>query len=201
MSVHAKPNSNAASPDVVVGDGKSHRKFPKAWGVALAGVLLVGVVVVGSIWLVHRHHNNVSSNKSAPTLNINTVDKNQSITNQAQGLALNGKVGDAQKLLDNSIAGTSDKATQGQLYEDKAQIAYSANDFTDGLQYAQKAESLHATANSASLIAQNAEALGNKSLALKYYKLELSRLSKPLTPSDKANQAALQAKITSLEQQ
>ncbi len=118
------------------------------------------------------------------------------IYNTANQLSLSGKPEQAQQSLDTQIKQAKDVKDEGILYEFKASVALNNSDFKTALEYAQKAESLSPTRNSASLIANSAELLGNKPLAIQYYKILITRTN-PKT--DDYTIPGLEQKIKSLE--
>jgi hypothetical protein len=158
---------------MIIGDSKHSRRYRlyvKAWAVVLSCFIVLMVAVVGVVWLVHRHY------RAGLTTSGQTVSKKPSVSAQALGLALSGNNAAAQQLLNTQITKTHNAVEESQLYVQKASLAYSNGDFAECVQFGQKAESLNPTAASANLIATGAQALGNKTLALQYYNLELGRL-------------------------
>lgn len=189
---------------IVVGDGKRHRwrLHVRLWAIILLVVAIVAAVS-GGMWAYYNdHHRKTTSSSNNMTasqgLSVNTVAKDQSITHQALGLALNGQVSAAQQLLSNAIAQTTSAMQKGLLYEQKANIAYGAGSYSQSLQYAQRAESLSPTADSANWIATDAMTLGQKPLALKYYKLELQRMGSTSGVVQGGDSAEIEANIQAL---
>jgi hypothetical protein len=150
----------------------------RLWLVCAAGLLLVAATVC-TVWLVHHH--------DARSTHISTeqVMSPSEVHAKASSLFLTGHATAAQQLLDAQIAQAKSSVSEGQLYEQKASLAYSGTDFTEALQFAQRAEHLNPTVNSANLIATSAQALGNNALALQYYKLELQRGGNSMLSTDK----------------
>lgn len=176
----------ATSESVVISRVPHARLHAKLWTIGVTCfVILCGIVAGGTAIYKSQHldqHQNGASKLK--------------VSQRATGLYLSGDYKQAQQLLSQSISQTDDKAEKGKLYEQKANLAYTHGDYANGLHYAQQAEQLKPTANSANWIAQNAEKTGNKQLALKYYKVELARIGKPIIPSDNAS---VKAKIAELE--
>jgi hypothetical protein len=181
MSVHKKVGIiGSTSKGMAVAEKKMPLRSShiRLWIICGTGALLFVAITIGGVWLIHRHH-------SAGQVSSNHTTSQQNTHTQALGLVLTGHPAAAQQLLDTQIAQAKSAVGEGQLYEEKASLAYSNSDFTGALQYAQKAESLHQTVNSANLIATSAQALGNNTLALQYYKLELQRGGSAMPPTDK----------------
>jgi hypothetical protein len=156
-----------------------HRLYLKLWGVILICAVVLAAIVVGVIWLVSQHYHAHKASVKQTTPSVATVKQ------QSLGLTLAGHPAAAQQVLDSAIAASKSKVETGQLYEQKASLAYSNSDFTSALQFAQKADALNPTVNSANLIATSAQALGNNGLALQYYKLELQRGGNSMLSTDK----------------
>lgn len=191
MSVRSKEvKAIVVSPGIVVHSSRrrrhrSHLKLRE--GVLLCFVVLIAIGI--SIYRLHTPHSNEASTTTVDVtdsgaLTAQTVDKNQSVAHQALGLALNGQQTAAQQLLSAQIAQTNSMIQKGALYEQKANLANDAGNYTLGLQYARQAEDLNPTVNSANLIALSAQLLGNKALAIKYYELELQRLTPSPVPGE-----------------
>ena len=190
MSAQTKKGVAAAKTSgLIVGETAHGRRLHlhvKTWGIIAGSIVLVVVLSFTAVHFLHR---------SKPTQTAQPPAKKQSIAYQATGLGLTGQYAAGQKLLDDSIAKTSSKTLQGQYYEEKSHLSYESKDYANGLKYAQKAESLHPTTNSAGWIGKNAQMLKEDTLALKYYQLELQRFGKPINPSDTAE---IRAAITAL---
>ncbi|HUB94069.1 MAG TPA: hypothetical protein VMB52_06215 [Verrucomicrobiae bacterium] len=196
MSEHKRANvASTAGVGLSINSGSKSKLRIRV----LSLMLVVLLVLFGAGWLTDKYIRRTSpttKSSSKVTFNSALLGTNGGIHAQATGMATSGNTAGAQQLLSQALSQTTDKAQQAVLYEEKAGVAYNAGDYSQCLQYAQQAESLNPTANSANWIAQSAEALGNKQLALTYYRLELQRLKPPYGPGD---QATLQAKIQELE--
>lgn len=179
----ASPENHTNTPEakVVIGDKSSWWKGHTRALIVAAVVIVVAAIVAGGIIYYKRTHP--------------AFDKNQSIYNQATGLYLTGHSANAQRLLSQQIAATGSKVKQAKYWAQKSIIAFMDGDYKDGLSYAEQSNRLNPTADSADLIAKNAERLGEKGLALKYYKIELQLVGRPLVTG--ANDA-LEAKIKEL---
>lgn len=176
----------ATTESVVVSRVPHSRLHAKLLVIGIVCFVILSAIVIAGIALYQSRHS------SQPPSQASKLTTSQ----RATGLYLTGDYKQAQQLLSQAISQTDDKAEKGKLYEQKANLAYTHGDYANGLQYAKQAEQLKPTANSANWIAQNAEKAGDKQLALKYYKIELTRLGKPITPSDNAD---VKAKIAELE--
>ena len=160
------------------------------------GGLMAAISIVIVIGLLLHDAGKNSANKP---VNANKVSQNSTAvpTPQQQALSavLTGNYTQAYAILDSVIAKTTSKPALANLYIQKAGIASQANDYTNSLAFAQKAESLAPSAESAGLEGDAALASGNKTLALQYYKLQLKRMQ-PVINQDANNR--VQAKITAL---
>ncbi|QQS20346.1 hypothetical protein IPL85_02775 [Candidatus Saccharibacteria bacterium] len=143
----------------------------------IACFIVVAAIAVGGYFLLGRQKTG-DDKKNKPLISANTVRETtggtHEVQDRAEDLWLAGKNAEAQKLLDDAIAKSTDKVAKGSLYEMKAKLAV---DSKTALEYAEKAESIQPTAGSARLAAQHAETLGNKVLASSYYEKLLNRLS------------------------
>ncbi len=167
---------------------------------AIAALVILCALAAGGVFIFKRLHKapQPTTGSTSQRLTAATVSKDQSVENQAMALSADGNGTDAQKLLDQALAKTSDKTKQAQLYLDKSSVAINVNQGQQALQYAQKAESLNPTRNSAQMIAETAENLGDKATALKYYKLELQRLQADPKSAGPGDIQATQDKIKGL---
>jgi len=176
----------ATTESVVVSRVPRSRLHTKLWIIGVICFVILSAVVTAGVALYQSRHSAQSPSEASKV----------TVSQQATGLYLSGDYKQAQQVLSQAISQTGDKTEQGKLYEQKANLAYTNGDYANGLQFAQLAEQLNPTANSANWIAQNAEKVGKKPLALKYYQLELQRIGKPVTPS---GNAGLKAKIAELQ--
>lgn len=166
QNTSSKPKEPETSQTV---DAVPHKKRRP---VVLVVVLLVVVLglFVGSILSRPKQEQPVprteTDNKQNPQLTV---------YQQADKINFEGDYEGAQALLDENIAKTSDPKEQGKLHETKSVFALNAKKYAESLKYAQKAEEVHATRNSAVLIARSAEELSDKQTAIKYYQKVLER--------------------------
>jgi len=134
-----------------------------------AGVIIAGVITGG---IIYSHVTKIAP-PNQPSRPAQTAE--EKTYNSANELSLSGKPDEAQKSLDLQIQQEKDVIAEGRLYEFKASIALDAEDNQAALGFAQKAESLAPTRNSAFLIASAAEVVGDKAQAIKYYKIVITR--------------------------
>lgn len=116
----------------------------------------------------------------------------QKIEAEAEILWSENDVAGAQSLLNKAVASTNNKVDKGSLYETKAR--YAANS-ADALVFAKQAEASNPTVGSASLVAENAGEVGDKQLAIEYYKKQITRVDPSIA---QAVVPTLQKKITDL---
>ena len=183
-----KPDTAPEISKVVVGKPPK-RGLARLRYVVLAVVLLCVISAVG-IFFVQRNKSQSNSTATKTDITHQPLDTKESIfpqskstqeiQDQAYTFFQEGKPDQAQAVLDAAIAKTNNKIDKGSLYQTKAKLEL--NDQQKALQYAQEAENINPTSTTAALIAASAVALGQKELAIKYYQLELDRL----TPAEKA---------------
>lgn len=149
----------------------------------LTALLLMGIVALGAVagLLINR------SPKQQPTPRTESppTTRQPTISEQADKINFQGDYDKAQAFLDENIAKNTDPKEQSKLYQTKALFALNAKKYQDSLGFAQKAEEINATRNSAVLIARSAEALGNKKLAIEYYQKVLDRTPETTAEEDR----------------
>ena len=173
----------------------------------LGVVTLVFLVMAAGVWYVFWHSSNKPSSPAGNNVvtgvnlkgsKVLTEADFQQVQTNANTLDSTGHYAEAQQLLDNSIAQTTNKQQVAALYLLKASHAYYADHIADSLQYAQKSESILPSAGSARFIAMSAQQLGNKAMAIKYYQLLLNRESN-VGPAPSGDAAGIEAEIKELE--
>ncbi len=169
----AKKRSEVSS--VVVGSGKKNRVGPHARLIALvlAGVVVLAAVAFGGYAAYNHftHKENKSSGDKTQTQKPNYVSKGMAppTTTDYSG---------DQAALDKDIQNAPDDAAKATLYLRKADVALVNKGFTDeALGYAQKAEELSPSIQSAFELATIYQGMNKKTEAIKYYTLYLSRMT------------------------
>lgn len=147
----------------VVASRQAGHKHGAKWLIVLAA-LLVLVILAGTYAYFASHH-------SAPK----HVNPPKTAYDKADEAALSGKSSQAQTILDAQLKTATTPTQKGAIYEQKASIAITTNDYASGLKFAQQAETLYPTRNSAYLIAESAELSGDKTTAIKYYQIVITR--------------------------
>ena len=113
---------------------------------------------------------------------------------KAQALAQSGDYEKAQQLLGTEVNNSTDLKEKGALLTEQAVEAYNAGKYDKALGYAQAAEKAAPTRSTSRMIAQSAEQLGNKSLAVEYYQKTIERVN-PNSPTKDDDIAELQVAI------
>lgn len=182
MSEQPKPLENA-----VVSEDSGYRKF-LSFSVGrpqfsrqhpaylIAAVIIIVLLALWGGFAIWNHQTATHLSKLQSAAKAQAAHPKPTVATQATTLANTAGYQSGLSYIDSEIAKTTDKKIQGSLYEDKSSLAINDNDYAAALEYAQTAESLNPTANTAQLIAQAAEVLGNKQLAIEYYQKEISRL-------------------------
>jgi hypothetical protein len=110
---------------------------------------------------------------------------------KAEAAAENGGAEAGHKILDDKLAQTTDPKEQAALYIQKSNLASTpsgGDSYAKSLEYAYKAEEIYPTYESALVIGSLSELTGDKTTAVKYYKLYLARVPQEvvdLNPGDK----------------
>jgi basic membrane lipoprotein Med (substrate-binding protein (PBP1-ABC) superfamily) len=183
-----------------MGNGRtSRKKVIVIIIVALFAVLAVGGAAYG-VWVIVS---NQSKQADTPTESTQSVTQRQqelsekiSVITQTQGAKK------AQEQVDKEISASNDNADKSYLYIMKAGLeAYKSEfDFEAVLGYAQQAEDLNPTIETAITIADTAYHLGQKELALKYYRLYLERTVLPDgTILDPEGRSSYEGLVTEIE--
>ncbi|TAH34180.1 hypothetical protein EYC59_03435 [Candidatus Saccharibacteria bacterium] len=167
---------NGSETNIVVGSGaKKNHVGPRLRLTVLATSCLVLLAVLGfGGYAVYKHSIQKKSNNSgakAQTQKPNYVSKNiapPTSTNLSGDLAA----------LDKQIQDAPDAATKASLYLKKSDLVVINKGYNDeALQYAQRAEGLSPSMQSAFQLATIHQALEHKDDAIKYYSLYLSRMT------------------------
>lgn len=166
-------------------------------------VIAVGaIVVLGAVFAVVQIMTPDSATKtpavSKPNAQTTGLGREQTLYEKADTLKQQGKYAEAQKLLDDAQAASTDKKVQGQLLEDQALLAYNNADYTKALEYARAAEAKYPTRTTASMIARCSEALGDKPTAVEYYKLTIKRTDAATKQRNPSSVSEYEAKIKEL---
>jgi tetratricopeptide (TPR) repeat protein len=208
-SVHAGVNTGMTVRNASF-DTRDGRKpaYRQSQARLLGVVVLVFVILATGVWYVFWRPSSkplMSTGSNVVVMGVNTGGSKvltaadfQQVQTNANTLDYSGHYADAQKMLDNSIAQTTDRQQLAALYLLKASHAYYANHITDSLQYAQKSESLSPSAGSARFIAMSAQQLGDKAMAIKYYQLLLNRESN-VGPAPSGDVPGIESQIKELE--
>lgn len=195
MNEKTEPGKDSVSK--IVANNPKGKKFHDgiaAAGLWFGGVIIIAVLVLSAVgflwWRSERASQETSSSPERP---LTTYEK-------ADIVAANGNYDEAQRLLETELNTKSTTADQVTVYLDMSSLALNSNKLDESLAFAQKAEQLSPSRISASMIAQIAEAKGDKVLALQYYKLVLERF----TPEEKkelgqADYAAYEQKVKELQ--
>ncbi|HVC36684.1 MAG TPA: hypothetical protein VNE40_04580 [Candidatus Dormibacteraeota bacterium] len=107
-----------------------------------------------------------------------TIPKLPSLGNvgvQVSSLQYQGKAAEAEMLLNNEISSTKARSVKGHLYELLSETYLNQNNFNMALAASKNAEEVQPTANSAQLQAESEAGLGNKVIAIQFYRLAEKR--------------------------
>lgn len=160
---------------------------------------LVGLVIVGTGVIIYAY-SKVTKQDDTPKGGASGQNYTPDPATIAQEEALLGNYDVAQQTLDDELKKSDTDAAKAEVYNEKSVTAYNENKFKEALGFAQQSEELNATQSSAYLIAIAAEGLGDKKLALEYYKKALERVR----PADRSRSPDIaegyEAKIKELSQ-
>jgi tetratricopeptide (TPR) repeat protein len=143
------------------------KKKKIVFGLIVLLLLTIGVVSL----LVYTNGRNKSEDVAVV---IKPSDKNVAAENAAY--KSKDKYEDKLKSIDSTYSSSADKKDQAASNLYKSSVALNAQQYNDALKFAQAAEALEPTLNSAQLIATSAQKLNQKQLAIEYYKKAIDRL-------------------------
>lgn len=169
----------------VVTSASNRKTFKTALKQAV--ILVVIVILALAAWLLITH--NTNAKKTNSTTHVKGAQPS------ASDIATNGQYAQAQTGLDNQLS-TVSKQQQAAIYIQKAVVALNVQQFNDALQFAQKADDLSPTANTAYMLALANQSLGDKQHAIENYQKAIDRMTSPseLQKIDiKSYQAAIKA--------
>ncbi len=169
-------NKRSEASSVVVGGGtKKNRVGPRVRLTVLAASCLVLLVALGfGGYAVYKHETHKKSSTSGAK--TQTQKPNYTSKNIAPPTSTNYSADQA--ALDKDIQSAPDDAAKATLYLRKADVALVNKGFTDeALGYAQKAEELSPSIQSAFELATIYQGMNKKTEAIKYYTLYLSRMT------------------------
>ena len=135
---------------------------------------LLIATVVGALYL-HGHNPKTKSITKNQAKQTKQLTLNELLQKADVAVSLD-KYDEGQTLFKKALAVANTKAEQTRVELAWALADLNSKHYTGAVGHAQKAEKLTPTAQSAKLIATADESLGNKSDALKYYKISFDRI-------------------------
>jgi tetratricopeptide (TPR) repeat protein len=152
--------------------------------IIVAGIIAI-VVIGGSIatilWsnyqVLHSNTNGSSTNSSS---NQSSVSSPQAIAqktaNDAEQLVYDGNLQGGVQKLNDAIKNTTDTSQQFVYYSQLATLLLNNNQLPDALTAAKKAYEFQQSSDSAALVGQIAEQIGDKQTAIQYYTYALDHI-------------------------
>lgn len=202
---HKRNNKVSAGNTVVSGDLSNRlnsftdsirRINRKTW--LIAGLVLCLVLVLAGIILVLGNNKSTTvKNSQAEKSTSGSVGANTSSSSfegqlnnaEQQASAVQGtgssSYQDAMSDINKITVSPENNEQQADLLIGKAVVAENFNQYADELRFAQQAEAIAPSNTTAYLIAESAQALGQKALAIEYYKKAIAR-----TPVNNGSAAA-----------
>lgn len=148
--------------------------FRKKWFIGVS-IFVVVLLISLAYYFVFINKKNTDSTKTEEV--ISKSEERQKNYDSANSIAKGGDYEKAQKQLDSSLSMQKTAEDRSEVYSQKAVLALDNNKKEDALSYAKKAEESYKSQASANIVAQIAEATGDKALALTYFKLALERMT------------------------
>lgn len=180
--------------------------------VLIAGVAIIGAVLTFLFWqqITHFFMPTTPSDDSSQDGGMSASDREKMVLYQARQerydeaeKAASEKGPEAgQQVLDTKLETQQDASERASIYMQKAILAESPQGGTDrtaAITYAYQAEAEQPTYGSALYVAELEYYYGNKTNALKYYKLYLERVTPEATDLNPGDKEMVQAKIAELE--
>lgn len=159
-------------------------------------IIIIGIVVVllaaagSGYYLWHKHQHKAAS--TPPTLSV------QSVVNDAIQQANNGDSSQALSMLNTAIKNTTNKSDKAALYTQQGNTYENDNNYQSALtSYQNAAQTDGLTYALAQIIAESAQAAGNKQLAIEYYQKAIS-LIPANDPTGGAEKQVFESSISAL---
>lgn len=146
-------------------------------------VIVMTVMLVSAYFMFKDQIFDSSSKKK----NTNTSASAQGAYIEADTAASKGGYGEGQKLLDDALKNCKTDTERSGVYTQKATLALNNSKANQAVEFATEAEKYNPTRLTASTLALAAEIAGDKSTALKYYKLVVERITekeREISPDD-----------------
>lgn len=137
-----------------------------------------------------------------PVVGNPVISQSQQLYNKAAEAATKDGPAAGQKVLDEELAKTEDKAKKATIYTQKSTLASSpagGSNMKTALEYAYDAEEENPSYATAIMIAEMEYYTGDKSKALTYYKLYLERLTEEQSDLNPGDKEAVEKRIQELE--
>lgn len=171
------------------------KKLAKKKVFIIAGVVVSLLLAVGAgalVWWL-QHKDDVKNN-NPPSVNIG-VPTNVS---EAQKLAMTGDIAGSEKKLQEAIDNPATPSDEKyELYVQQGVNLSNQKKYQQALDKLKEAEAIKQTFTVSHLIAEQAEALGNKALAIEYYKKTLTQLD-PNAIGYRSDKRVFEAKVKEL---
>ncbi len=151
----------------------------KKWVTVLAVVFPIALIISGVFIYL-----NFFAKPLGIKDNNNNANSEYSVSELANQTAAKGDYDGGQKIIDQEINNTVNDGDKVTLYIDKSILALNNQKYEDAYAFAQKAEDIAKSKLTGRLIAQIAEASGDKAKAIEYYGLTVSRYSEEEKNSD-----------------
>ena len=198
---HATPSS--AAPPVRTPQNRRRRLRLKLIGLVVVCAVLAAAATLAS-WDTLRHLwptlGNQQTGEEASQNMQSKEDTPGDIQHQTIALATGKDPEEAQVYLDSQLKLASTPADKALVYDYMVSVASTVGDIKGALNYALESYKLEPTEPRAAKIANFEQRLGNKTEALKYYKLGLSKLDESDGPYYTIKKDAYEKNISELEQ-
>lgn len=142
-------------------------------------VVVVALAVIGcGLFLYFKiYHQQTDTNTVQQIPSADNFDTRLTTVEEASQIATNGNYAAGQKVLDDDFAGKTDETSTVDYYVDKAILAVNNKYYDEALGFAKQANDIAKSRLTSRILAQIAEAKGDKAKAIEYYQLTISRYS------------------------
>lgn len=154
--------------------------------------LIILAIAGGVYWYVSAHKTTTKKDTTASSSSSSsqTEAQSQAVYAKAVATAKTGGVAAGQAILDSSLKATTDTKTQASIYSQKASLATSSTSASDqqaALDYAEQADALSPSAETADQVAAIARSLNKNDVAVEYWNKAIDRVkaNTSLAPDDR----------------
>lgn len=162
----------------------------------IVGVILIAVGIGVAVQLIQKN-TSTQNNPDADPFTIAGGPPLPKVVNEAQDLAVDGNINESNKKIDEALNNNPNESTKLELYVQQGLNEMNQGKFAEAIIQLRKAEAIKSEFKVVNLIAQAAEASGDKVLAIEYYKKAIPLIN-PESPIKDDEKRRIEDKIKAL---